>query len=63
VGARDGLSGRPPCHQPAEGRPSVAEKKVEIVDTATVADVVEPVRAGGHVLVDGRWVIEGEDEV
>lgn len=41
----------------------MAEKKVEIVDTATVADVVEPVRAGGHVLVDGRWVIEGEDEV
>lgn len=41
----------------------MADKKVEIGDTATVSDVVEPIRAGGHVLVNGRWVIEGEDEV
>lgn len=25
-------------------------------------DEAPPVRAGGHVLVDGRWVIEGTDE-
>lgn len=28
-----------------------------------VVEAEQVVRCGGHVLVDGRWVIEGEDEV